>query len=432
MALTLFAHADGHHEAAWRRRGHDPRASQDLEHYRGMARTAEDAALDAVFLADNLALPEHAGRRSVHPFEPLTMVAALAGVTRRIALVATASTSYHPAYHLARAFASLDWITQGRVGWNVVTSAYEGEARNFGRDARADHEARYARAEEVLAVTEALWAGFPPGAVVADVEAGLFVDAGVVRPLDHEGEFGSVAGPLNLPGPRSGRPLVVQAGSSPTGAAFAARHADVVFTAQADLDDAVAFRRDLRAQVAAAGRDPDTVAVLPGLGLLLDTSESGARARQQELDDLVQPEYAVAQLGHVLGTDVSGQPLDVPLDASAVPPTEGMQSRARLLLRTAEREGLTLRQLAVRAATARGHLSVTGTATRAVDLMQEWVDAGAADGFNLMPATLPEGLDEVVALLLPELRRRGLFRETHDDSTLLARRDRPATEETPR
>jgi FMN-dependent oxidoreductase (nitrilotriacetate monooxygenase family) len=417
LALTAFLDTVGHHDAAWRRPGGDPARSLSLAHYVHMARVAEAGLFDAVFLADNLAFSDHAGHRAQSPFEPLTLLSALATSTTHVGLAGTASTTYTHPFTLARQLSSLDHLSGGRAGWNVVTSAYRDEAANFGSDERADHATRYARAAEFLQVATALWDSWRDDAVVADVPAGRFVADGAARPVHHDGEFFSVRGPLTGPRPPQGRPVLVQAGASEDGRAFAARWAEVVFTAAPTLDDARGYYADVKRRAAEAGRDPDALVVLPGLSAVVAPTEAEARDRQAVLDELVLPEYGLPQLEKVLDADLSGVDVDGPL-----PPLparhDGMQSRARLVVDLARREGLTVRRLVGRLAGARGHLVVVGTPAQVADEMEHWLRGGAADGFNLMPQTLPDGLEDFVRLVVPELQRRGLHRTAYRGTTL--------------
>jgi FMN-dependent oxidoreductase (nitrilotriacetate monooxygenase family) len=419
LHLNAFLMGVGHHEAAWRLDRAEPARITDVGHFQELARTAERGRLDSVFFADGL----HVGPRVRHNiqavFEPITLLAAIAGVTDHIGLIATASTSYHEPFNLARTFASLDHISGGRAGWNIVTSATDAEARNFNLPAAASHADRYARADEFVEVALKLWDSWDDGALRLDKQSGVFADTDGIHRVDHTGERFRVAGPLNSPRSAQGRPLLVQAGSSPDGTAFAARYAEAVFTAQQTLAEGQAFYRGLKAQVATAGRDPDHVKILPGLAPIIGATESEARARQRELDELIVTEYALAQLSQLLSTDLSGHNLDGPLPALPSENTiEAHQSRYKLIVDLARREHLTIRQILVRLGAGRGHRVVAGTPEQIADQIELWFTGGAADGFNIMPPSLPDGLTDFVDQVVPQLRRRGLFRHEYTGRTL--------------
>jgi FMN-dependent oxidoreductase (nitrilotriacetate monooxygenase family) len=411
LSLTAFLMRHGHHVAAWRHPGTDL-ASPPFEVYRNVVQNAERACLDAVFLADSVALT---GAPSL---EPVTLLSALASVTSRIGLIATATTTYNEPYTVARQFASLDSISNGRAGWNLVTSDNAAEAANFGRERHVDHAERYARAREFHAVVDGLWHSFQEGAFVGDKAGGRLLDAAKVRRLDYRGEHFAVSGPLNVPPSPQGRPVVVQAGSSETGRELAAATADVVFTAQSTLADAQAFYRDMKGRVERHGRAPDSLRVTPGIFAVVGESEGEAQDKFGELQGLIEPRAGLALLGRMIGNfDLSGYPLDGPLPELPVT-QDGQRSRQQLLTAIAQGENLSIRQLYERIAGGRGHFTVIGTAAQVADRMQAWFEGGAADGFNLMPPTLPGGLDDVLRLVVPELQRRGLFRTRYEGSTL--------------
>ena len=411
MSLCAFLLRHGHHVAAWRHPQTDL-TSPPFAVYRELVQKAERAALDAVFFADSVALT---GAPSL---EPITLLSALAAVTERIGLIATATTTYNEPYHVARLFASLDSISNGRAGWNLVTSDNAAEAANFGRDRHVEHGQRYARAREFHAVVDGLWNSWGEGAFVNDKAAGRLLDPAHVRTLNHRGEYFGVAGPLNVPPSPQGRPIVVQAGSSGPGRELAAATADVVFTAQPSLAAAQAFYRDMKGRVARHGRAPDSLRITPGIFAVVGRSEGEAQEKFGALQALIEPKAGLALLGRMIGNfDLSGYPLDGPLPA--LPETaDGQRSRQQLLTQLAQGENLTIRQLYERIAGGRGHLTVVGTAAQVADQMQLWFESEAADGFNLMPPTLPGGLDDLLELVVPELQQRGLFRKAYDSSTL--------------
>ncbi|MDR3512548.1 MAG: LLM class flavin-dependent oxidoreductase [Caulobacteraceae bacterium] len=421
IRLGAFIHSVGHHLAAWRHPDVDPADLIRFEHYKRITLAAEGAGFDAVFFADNVALAggslEQSSRApQVYYWEPLTLLAALAPLTERIGLIATVSSTYMPPYHLARKFASLDHLSGGRAGWNLVTSGSDAEARNFGLDHQLGHADRYDRAAEYVEVVKGLWDTWDDDAFLFDKEAQRFFDPAKVRRLDHLGKHYAVRGPLQSARPIQGHPVIVQAGSSDDGRALAAASAEVVFTAQQSLDEAQAFYSDLKGQAARLGRTPDSILVMPGIMPFVAATEAEAWAKHDQLQDLVEPRRGLGLLSAFLGWDATGLDLDGPLPD--LPPTEGWQSRQKLFADLARRENLTVRQLMNRIVPARGHKVVVGTPVQVADLMEEWFEGGAADGFNVLAPTLPGDLEAFIALVLPELRRRGLFRDGYDGATL--------------
>ncbi len=421
MRLGAFMWGVGHHLAAWRHPSADPSAVTDWRHYVRLAQLAERGKFDAIFFADKVGLP--AGRpktlargQVVYFFDPVVLLSAIAPQTQKIGLISTVSTSYLPPYHLARKFASLDIVSGGRTGWNVVTSGSDFEARNFGLDQQTPHDVRYRRAREYVQVVKGLWDSWEDDAFIHDKAGGRFFDPARLHSLNHQGEFYSVRGPLQTGRPVQGYPVIVQAGSSDDGQDLAAATADVVFTAQQSLESAQAFYRGLEDRVAKAGRREDEVLVLPGVMPVIGRTQEEARETYQELQDLIDPAIGVGLLSDFLGFDVSGYPLDGPLPE--LPLTEGWRSRQEMFAGMAKREGLSIRQLYQRVAGARGHKVIIGTARTIADEMEAWFTAGAADGFNILPATLPGGLVQVVDQLVPELQRRGLFRTDYEGATL--------------
>lgn len=416
LHLNAFLMGVGHHEAAWRHPRTDPRRIADVTHFQELARIAERGTLDSVFLADGLAVGPAVRHNIQAVFEPLTLLAALATVTEHIGLIATASTTYNEPFNLARAFASLDHLSGGRAGWNIVTSAQAREARNFNLDDHPAHADRYRRAAEFVDVAIKLWDSWEDDALVLDTAAGVFADTDRVHEIAHRGDRFQVHGPLNTPRPPQGRPLLVQAGSSADGIAFAARYAEAVFTAQQTLADGQAFYAELRRATAAAGRDPDGVKVLPGIAPVLGGTEEEAHALADELEALIVPEHALAQLSGMTGLDLTGLPLDGPLPD--LPDVQSHQSRYQLVVDLARREKLTIRQLIGRLGGGRGHRVVAGAPEQVADQIELWFTQGAADGFNVMPPLLPHGLEAFVDHVVPLLRRRGLFRHEYTGRTL--------------
>jgi N-acetyl-S-(2-succino)cysteine monooxygenase len=419
MHINLFLAGVGHHEAAWRLPGSRPHSLFELEHYRHAARVAEAGKLDSIFFADHLATGVNVKRNLMTAMEPTNLLAALAPATSRIGLIATASTSYNDPFNLARRFATIDHLSGGRAGWNIVTSASEAEARNFSLDHRADHADRYRRAAEFVEVASALWDGWEDGALVGDKESGLFVDPERLHPVDHDGDFFRIAGPLGLPRSPQGRPVLVQAGSSEAGMDLAAGVAEAVFTAQRTLADGQAFYAGLKARVARAGRDPEGVKILPGISPYIGSTEEEARRVERELLDLVQTEYALAQLSRMLDREIGEEMLDRKLpELPGEDSMNGSKSRFSLVVDLARSEDLTVRQLIGRLAGGRGHRTIVGTPKQVADDLQLWFENGAADGFNYMPPAIPDQLEAFVDTVVPILQERGLFRREYEGTTL--------------
>ena len=420
LHLNAFLMSVGHHEAAWRLPESDPLANTDVEHYRNLARIAERGKLDSLFLADSPAQFGNPGRRPTGRLEPTVLLTALAGATSRIGLIATASTSYNEPYNLARRFASLDHVSGGRAGWNIVTTAGAEAARNFGLDDAPLHRDRYERADEFVEVSTRLWDSWADDAIVGDKERGVHAEEAKVYPTAHEGRFFRVEGPLNVPRSPQGYPLLVQAGSSEDGKDFAARWAEAVFTAQQTFDEGVAFYRDLKARAVALGRDPEGIKILPGIVPVIADTEAEALEQEAELDRLILPEYAKAQLAKLLklSPDVLELDAELPDELPSEDEIEGAKSRFTLIVELARRERLTVRQLIGRLGGGRGHRTFAGTPVQVADTIEHWFEQGAADGFNIMPAVLPSGLAVFVDRVVPILQERGLFRTEYTGRTL--------------
>jgi FMN-dependent oxidoreductase (nitrilotriacetate monooxygenase family) len=420
LHLNAFLMSTGHHEASWRLPESNPLAGTDVRHYQNLARIAERGTFDSVFFADSPVIFGNVGRRPAGKLEPTVLLTAVAAATEKIGLIATASTTYNDPFNLARRFASADVVSGGRAGWNVVTTAGADAARNFGIDDQPAHTTRYERAAEFLDVAGKLWDSWDDNAVLADKEAGVWADADRVRPINHEGKHFKVRGPLNVPRSPQGYPVIVQAGSSEDGKDLAARYAEAVFTAQQTLEDAQSFYSDLKARTAATGRDPDGIKILPGIVPVIASTGAEARRLEQELDDLINPEYARVELAKTLRVDPENLALDrrLPDDLPHENSIEGAKSRYTLIVELARREHLTVRQLIGRLGGGRGHRTFSGTPEQVADAIQLWFENGAADGFNIMPAVLPSGLETFVDHVVPVLRARGLFRTEYTGSTL--------------
>jgi FMN-dependent oxidoreductase (nitrilotriacetate monooxygenase family) len=422
LHLNLFIHSRGHHEASWRHSAASPLALTDIRYYQDLAQRAEAALFDSIFLADQLALGDDVAQAARTWLEPITVLAAVAVATNRIGMVATASTTYTEPFNLARQFGSLDHISNGRVAWNIVTSWLATAAGNFGGEGQLTHAERYARGEEYMTVVKALWDSWAEDTVVDDRATGVYARADRIRPINHTGEYYQVTGPLNMPRCPQGRPVLVQAGSSDTGRRFAARHAEAVFTAHMEKATAQAFYADLKALVAAEGRAPNNVLILPGLSPMIAATEAEAQRLVREINELSDPEVGRKRLsGRFGGHDFSHLPLDRPLKSEDFPvpsSVEAARSRTEVILSLVRREKPTLRQLLASLAGARGHFTFAGTPEQVADLIEDWFTDGAADGFNIMPPVLPAMLDVFSAEVIPLLQQRGLFRTVYTGKTL--------------
>ncbi|WP_087863807.1 LLM class flavin-dependent oxidoreductase [Comamonas thiooxydans] len=422
LHLNLFLMTRGHHEGAWRHPGANRKALTDLELYVDAARIAEAAKFDAVFLADGLVGPDNGQMASSGQLEPLLLLAALAQHTERIGLIGTASTTYSLPYTLARQFATLDHLSKGRAGWNIVTSWLPRAGENYGLQQNVEHAERYRIADEFVAAVDALWRSFPGGAVVDDAESGQFLDIGQVRPVNYAGTHIRTRGPLNVPGSPQGRPVLVQAGQSETGRAFAAQWAEAIFTAHGSKESAQGFYADIKGQAKALGRRAEGIVILPGISAAIGSTEYEARQVWEELDSLTSIDVGLGRLSARFGGhDFSSLPLDRRLTRDDFPDpalVEASRSRAMGYVETTLRDGLTLRQLLKRLAGARGHLAIAGTPEQVADTIEDWFRTGAADGFNVMPPVITQQLELFASEVVPILRKRGLFRSDYQSSTL--------------
>jgi N-acetyl-S-(2-succino)cysteine monooxygenase len=415
MRLGVFVQTPGHHVAGWRHPDAVTGGWPNLALMQHIAATAERGKFDMFFLGDGFATGYDEHPSTIGKFEPLTLLSALAMGTSRLGLAATASTTYAEPYHVARAFASLDHLSKGRAAWNVVTTAYDKSAAVFGRQ-HPPHAARYSIAEEFVEACRLLWDSWDDDAFIADKASGRFVRPGSLQAPSFEGEYFVVRGGLNVPRPPQGHPVLIQAGSSGPGQALAARIADVVFTAQNNLEEAVMFAKGLKAQVAQFGRPPQQALVMPGVMPVVGRSEREAQEIFAELNRTIDTKQAFTVLSERLGADMSVYPLDGPVPD--LPQTENLKSRAALLVQMARREKLSLRQLYHRVAAARGHLLLVGSPSQIADVLEAWFRSGAAEGFNVMPPFFPKQFDDFVDLVVPILQERGVFRADYDGNTL--------------
>jgi FMN-dependent oxidoreductase (nitrilotriacetate monooxygenase family) len=414
MHLGLFILGTGSHIAGWRY----PGAMTSFQHMPSIVeigRIAERGRFDLIFMGDNLYADPQSHPSYTVRLEPLTMLAALAMTTTHVGLGATASTTYGDPWSVARAFASLDHISNGRAAWNAVTTANATSAANFGR-VHPDHGERYAIAEEFVSVVRGLWDCWDDDAIEADRTTGRYIDAAKVRELGHEGHYFAVRGPLNIGRSPQGHPVILQAGGSAPGVRLAARTADVVFSVVQDFDEAQRQYGELKALLASFGRNPDDITVLPGVMPVVGRTDREAYDLLHTLQSYVDSSNALAMLSDRLGTDMSGYDLDGPLPP--IETTDAYHSFARAMLGKARRENMTLRDLYNLTAAARGHWVLCGSADRVADTLEHWFRNGAADGFNVMPPYFPGGFEAFVDLVVPRLQARGLFRAEYTGTTL--------------
>ncbi|MGV2979409.1 LLM class flavin-dependent oxidoreductase [Camelimonas sp. ID_303_24] len=410
----------GFFNSAWRATPQGAEAFISADHYVRVAQAAERGTLDAIFLADVPAITERPAYRPFYALEPTVILAAVARATSHIGLIATASTSYNEPYNIARRFASLDLVSGGRAGLNVVTTADPRASRNFGFDDVAEHGARYARAAEFTEVVKGLWNSWEDGALVGDQASGVFADESRIHDLNHVGRHYSVQGALNVPRSPQGHPVIVQAGGSDDGRELAARHAEAVFSVANTIPEGKAFADDIRARAARYGRRGDEIVVLPGLATVIGATEEEARRREDWLWSLVPPEFAVQRVAKMLGVEPETLDLDQPLPGSLLTDAKGWQTFSRALIELSVTHRLTVRQLIRRIGGGIGHRLIVGTPEQIAGDIAAWFHAGAADGFNLMPDVVPDGLDVFVDEVVPLLRRKGIFREAYAGSTLRA------------
>jgi FMN-dependent oxidoreductase (nitrilotriacetate monooxygenase family) len=423
MNIGMSIRGLGYHVAAWRHPDVPADGTMRFEHYARSAKAAERGKCDLIFFADGIGIRE----RDVPPgsltrtgyelveMEPMTLLPALSVVTSRIGLVTTASTTYNEPYNIARKFATLDWISNGRAGWNVVTSWSDAEAGNFGRDEQLDYDTRYARAAEFVDVVRGLWDSWEDDAFILDKENARFYDERKLHTLDHNGRFFRVKGPLNVARPPQGHPVVVQAGASEPGRELAAATADLVYAIHPDKETARAYYADIKRRMDKYGRGRDDLKILPAVRPIVGRTREEAQAKFDMLQQLLDPLAGLNKLAIAFG-DLSGYPIDEPVPLEAFGPS-GIKSLSRQLAERVERERPTIRQLYEQVA-GKGSFCLIGTASDIADVMQDWFEHDACDGFNITPTHLPAGCEDFVDLVIPELQRRGIFRTEYEGTTL--------------
>lgn len=429
MHLGVFVLGTGNHSSGWRYEG-AAASNNELSVIQEIARIAERGRFDLLFISDGLVMDPGDHPSFLCRFEPTTLISVLSASTRHIGLGATVSTSFGEPYHVARTFASIDHLSKGRAAWNVVTSSAGKAALNFSRERHMEHDLRYEVANEFVDVVKGLWDCWDDGAILADKTTGAFLDPTRVRPLNHQGRFFQVKGPMNIGRCPQGQPVIIQAGGSPSGLELAARTADVVFSVVQELGSAKTAYRDLKGRLAKYGRTPDHLTVLPGVMPIIGRTDAEAKDKLSLLQSWLTPTNALTLVSSRIGYDVSGFPLDGPVPDP--PPGEGSQAFARVLFETARRENMTLRDLYDLTAAARGHWVLCGTPKRIADTLEEWFVEEAADGFNILPPYFPGALTDFVDLVVPELQARGVFRREYQGTTLrdhfgLARAPDPGT-----
>ena len=417
MRLGAFLAGTGSNMASWRHPNAVADAAINLDYYRQLTRKAETAKLDFVFFGDGLYISEKAHPNFLNRFEPVTLLAALAMDTTKIGLAATLSTSYSEPFTVARQFASIDHISGGRAGWNIVTSPLEGSALNYSKAEHPQHDLRYRMAAEYIEVTKGLWDSWEDDAFVRNKETGQFIDPEKLHRVNHKGEFFSVQGPLTISRSKQGRPILIQAGSSEAGKDFASQVADAVFTGQANIDDAREFYQDVKGRAVKHGRRPEEILMLPGCNPIVGSTAAEAEQKYQEIANLVVIGDALNYLGRYFNDiDFTQYDLDEQFPELGDFARNGWESATDRIKKVSREEGLTLRQMALRSTTPKGPF--IGTAEHIADTMQAWFEAGAADGFMMNASVLPQGFDDFVDHVLPILKDRGLFRTEYEHDTL--------------
>lgn len=427
LKLGAFLSVPGNHLAAWRHPDAVTETDMDFDWYMRLAQLAERGKFDTIFFQDTVAVggsdklaegdPTRTKLCRIVKLEPTATLAALAVGTTHIGLIATATTTYNEPYNIARRFATIDHISKGRAGWNLVTSQIEDEAGNFTADPHMAHAQRYERATEFYDVVAGLWDSWEDDAFLHDKESGRYFDPAKMHFLHHRGKHFSVRGPLNVSRTPQGRPVVAQAGSSEPGRELAARTADIVFTAQTEIEDARAFYTDVKGRMAKYGRHPDEMKIMPGFSPIVGRTMEEAQAKFQRLQDLLPDDVALSSLDRFTrGMDIEQYPMDGPMPE--LPETNAAKARRDLIMTMARREKMILREVARSVSAAQGHRMLVGTPEYMADQMQEWLETGAADGFNVICNYYPQPLEEFVELVIPELQRRGIFRTEYEGRTL--------------
>ncbi len=424
LKLSVFMSPTGGHAGGWRHPDAIVDAGFNYDRWIDLAKLLERGKLDMMFLADGNGVNgvENPALLSRNPItrpvviEPVSLLSALATVTSRVGLVATATTTYDQPFSVARRYAALDTISKGRAGWNVVTTSNAEDAKNFSRDAHVEHNDRYERAGEFVDIVKDLWDSWADDAFVLDKDSGVFLDGEKVRLLEHKGKNFSVRGPLNSARPPQGHPVVVVAGASESAMELAARTADVIFTVTETKESAQTFYADVKGRLAGHGRSPDTLKVFPGVAIFVGETEEEAEADYRQLQDLIPEEVGIQVLSRIVGVDLSVYSPDDPLPE--LPDTLGIRAFRNVLQKLSREDGYSIRQLYQHVLPARGHVVFKGSATQVADMMEEWYRDKACDGFNMVAAYLPGGLEKVVDILIPELQRRGLFRTEYEGTTL--------------
>ncbi|GAA4850460.1 LLM class flavin-dependent oxidoreductase [Paenibacillus vulneris] len=412
--FNVFIRGTGHHAAASRHPSVNPDGGLDLEHFANQARIAERGLLDALFVADGYS---GVSRR----LEPFTLFSALAPLTKHLGFIATVGTTYNDPYHVARQFASLDHISKGRAAWNIVTTA-QSAAHNFGRGEHPHVDERYRVGEEFVDVVKQLWDSWEEDALVYDKTSDQRLDSSKVYHINFAGNYYKVKGPLNIPRPPQGYPVLVQAGSSEGGKELAARTADAIFTAQQTLAAAQEFYRDVKGRLAKFGRTPDQLLILPGLCPVIGDTEAEARELEEELFSLLHLERSLSNLSRYFTVNLADYPLDAPVPLDKLRPAEefrtGITSRRDVIIDAAFREKFTIKQFVSRSAGGHGHITFTGSVLQVADFIEQWIREGGSDGFNILPPIFPKGLEDFVDKVIPELQNRGLFRTEYEGTTL--------------
>ncbi len=420
MRLGAFFNLPGHHVASWRYPSSGANRGFDLDYLIELAQTAERAKFDNVFFADVFGQLPQEGSASGLKLDPVIIIAALAGATKNIGLTATHTTTYNEPFQLARKYIAIDHLSKGRAAWNVVTSANDNESKLFGQEKHLEHAQRYERADEFVEVVKKLWKSIEADGLVIDKENGKFLELDKVHHVNHQGKFFNVQGTLDAPTSPQGHPVIVQAGSSEAGKELAAKSAEVIFTAWQTLDDAKNFYSDVKGRLAKYGRKPDDLKIMPGVFITVAKTEAEAIAKQRKLNGYISPEVGLSYLSNFTNSDLTGYDVDAPLpEYGAIEDKTNPRIRFNIIRDLAERENLkTIREVYERIAGARGHREIVGTPEQIVDQLEEWFLNDAADGFNIMPPHFPEGFNDIVELVIPELQRRGLFRTEYESNTL--------------